>query len=330
MERIGILGRGFMATVHALRYAEIDGVEVAAVASPSGPTSFAAEYTEGAAVYDDALEMYDSESLDAVDVCTPTHTHRDLVVPALERELDVLCEKPLERTMADAQAIADAAANADATVMPGHTIRFFPEYAKARERVRAGDVGLPGNVRTFRQSPFKEKADWFGDDEKSGGVLLDLAIHDFDFLRWAIGDIDRVFARRRRWDAHEFALTTVRFEDDAVAHVDARWPRRPDLPFATRFEIAGDEGLLEFDSEDVNPIAVASTKASADPDRDPIDEPLERDPYLRELEAFVDCVRTGGEPPISIDDGIETLRVALAALESAERGEPVDVSEVTA
>ncbi|MCL7417569.1 MAG: Gfo/Idh/MocA family oxidoreductase [Halalkalicoccus sp.] len=330
MIRIGICGRGFMATVHALRYAEIDGVEVAAVASPSGPAAFADDYADGAAAYDDALGMYDAESLDAVDVCTPTHTHRDLVVPALERDLDVLCEKPVERTMAGAQAIADAAADADATIMPGHTVRFFPEYAKARERIRAGDVGSPGNVRTLRQSPFEEKADWFADDEKSGGVLLDLAIHDFDFLRWAIGDVDHVFARRRRWDGHEYALATIRFENDAVGHVDARWPQRPGLPFATRFEIAGDEGLLEFDSEDVNPIDVVSTTASGNPDRDPIDEPLEKDPYLRELEAFVDCVRTGEEPPVTLEDGIETLRVALAALESAERGEPVEVSEVSA
>ncbi|KYH24484.1 D-xylose 1-dehydrogenase (NADP(+)) 2 [Halalkalicoccus paucihalophilus] len=330
MERIAILGRGFMATVHALRYAEMDGVEVVAVASPSHPTEFADKYADAAVVYDDALELYDTESLDAVDVCTPTHTHRELVLPAVERGLDVLCEKPLGRTMADARAIADAAADSDATVVPGHTIRFFPQYAKARERVRVGDIGSPGNIRTLRQSPFEERSDWFADDVKSGGVLLDLAIHDFDFLRWTIGEIERVFARRRRWDAHEYALATVRFENGAVGHVDARWPRRPDLPFATRFEIAGDEGLLEFDSEDVNPIDIVSTTATGEPDRDPIDEPLVKDPYLRELEAFVDCVRTGSEPPITLEDGIETLRVALAALESAERGEPVAVAEVTA
>jgi UDP-N-acetylglucosamine 3-dehydrogenase len=330
MERIAILGRGFMATVHALRYAEMDEVEVVAVASPSDPTEFADKYADAAVVYDDAFELYDTESLDAVDVCTPTHTHRELVLPAVERGLDVLCEKPLGRTMADARAIADAAADSDATVVPGHTIRFFPQYAKARERVRVGDIGSPGNIRTLRQSPFEERSDWFADDVKSGGVLLDLAIHDFDFLRWTIGEIERVFARRRRWDAHEYALATVRFENGAVGHVDARWPRRPDLPFATRFEIAGDEGLLEFDSEDVNPIDIVSTTATDEPDRDPIDEPLMKDPYLRELEAFVDCVRTGSEPPISLEDGIETLRVALAALKSAERGEPVAVAEVTA
>lgn len=327
MIRIGIAGSGFMATVHALRYAEIDDVEVAAVASPSRPTDFAAEYAPAAEVYADPVEMYDTEDLDAVDVCTPTDTHRELTVPALERGLHVLCEKPVARTLSDAEAMADAAASADATVTAGHTLRFFPEYETARERVRAGDVGEPGNVRTLRQSPFAEKADWFQDDARSGGVLLDLAIHDLDFLRWTFGEVERVFARRQRFDDEEFGLATLRFSDDTVAHVDARWPNRPDLPFRTAFEIAGDDGLLEFDSELVDPIEVRSA-AAMEPARDPIDEPLEKDPYRRELEAFVDCVRNGTDPPVPIDEGIATLCVGLAALESAERGRPIAPREV--
>ncbi|WP_312907473.1 Gfo/Idh/MocA family protein [Natronosalvus caseinilyticus] len=330
MVRIGILGRGFMATVHALRYAELDGVDVVAVASPSGPNEFVVEYTDGATPYDDAVEMYDAESLDAIDVCTPTHTHRELVVPAVDRGLDVLCEKPLERTIADATAMVDAAGEAGVTFMPGHTLRFFPEYAKARERIQEGDIGTPGNARLFRQSPFAEKNDWFVDDEKSGGVLLDLAIHDFDFLRWTLGPVERVFARRKQWDDHEYALATLRFESGAVGHVDARWPNRPDLPFVTRFELSGDEGLLEYDSEEVSPIDVYSTTDAGEPQRDPIDEPLEKDPYRLELEAFVDCVRSGSEPPITGRDGLEALRIALAAIESANTGRRVAPDEVTA
>ncbi|WP_114576411.1 Gfo/Idh/MocA family protein [Saliphagus sp. LR7] len=328
MLRIGLLGRGFMATVHALRYAEMEDVEVVGVASPSEPTEFAADYAKGATVHDDALAMYDAEDLDAVDVCTPTHTHRDLVVPAAERGIDVLCEKPLERTIEDATEMVEAADEAGVTLMPGHALRFFPEYATARDRVREGDVGEPGNARTLRQSPYEDRPDWFADDEKSGGALLDLAIHDVDFLRWTLGPVERVFARRKRWDGNEYALATLRFESGAVGHVDARWPNRSDLPFKTAFEIAGPEGLLEFDSEDVAPIEVRSTTES-EPSRDPIEEPLEKDPYRLELEAFVASVR-GGEPPITADEGLASLAVALAAVESAERGEPVAPAEVGA
>lgn len=326
MLRIGLLGRGFMATVHALRYAEMEGVEVVGIAAPSEPREFAADYAEGAAVYDDALKLYDAEDLDAVDICTPTSTHRDLVVPAVKRELDVLCEKPLERTMADAAEMVETANEAGVTLMPGHTLRFFPEYATARDRVQGGDVGDPGNARTLRQSPFDDRPDWFDDDSKSGGALLDLAIHDFDFLRWTLGPVEHVFARRRQWDGNEYVLATLRFKSGAIGHVDARWPNRPDLPFRTSFEIAGPEGLLEFDSDEVSPISVRSTTES-EPSRDPIDEPLEKDPYRLELDAFVAAVG-GEEPPITADEGLASLAVALAAVKSAERGEPVVPTEV--
>lgn len=325
MVRIGILGCGFLATAHARRYAGMEDVEVAAVAAPDEPTALA-EYAPDAAVTDDAIEMYDEVTLDAVDVCTPT-THRERVVPALERGLDVLCAQPIERTTADARAIADAADTTDATVMPGHTLRFVPEYVKARERLNAGDIGPPGTARTFRQSPFGHRHDP-ADEEKNRGVLIDLAIRDFDFLRWTLGEVERVFARRRRWDDHEYALTTMRFESDAVAHVDAR--DRSDLPFITRFEIAGEEGLLEFDSEDSAPIEIDSDADTNERGRDSIGDRLGTDPHRRELEAFVGCARSNEEPPVTIDDGLEALWIALAAVESASSGRPVAVAEVSA
>lgn len=329
MIRIGILGRGFMAQVHALRYAAMDDATVSALASPSHPATFVAEYAPDAAVYDDAETMYDEAELDAVDICTPTHTHRKLVEGAAERGLHVLCENPLERTLEDSFAIADSVAEAGVTCMPAHVLRFFPEYVKARDHVNRGEIGSPGTVRAVRQSPFAEKSGWFLDPAKSGGVLLDLAIHDFDYLRWLLGDVERVFARTREWDQHEYALTTLRFENDVVGHVDTRWPHRPDLPFVTRFELAGDEGLIEFDSQLVNPIDVYSTIDDEGPAQDPIDMPLTKDPYRLELEHFVSCVQGGSEPSITLEDGIEAVRISLAAIESAATGQPVAPEEVT-
>lgn len=328
MVRIGILGRGFIAGVHARRYADMDDVEVAAVASPSRPDEFVEQYAPGASVYADAEELYDDVNVDAVDVCTPTDTHRPLIEDAAERGIDVLCEKPIERTIGDAKAIADAVDDAGITFLPAHVLRFFPEYVTARRQVLDGDVGSLGTVRALRQSPFAEKNTWFLDEERSGGVLLDLAIHDFDFFRWTVGEIDRVFTQRQKWGQNEYALVTLRFEDGTVGHVDARWPHQPDLPFVTRFEIAGDDGLIEFDSEEVEPIRVFSAGEEAAPGQDPVDMPLTKDPYRLELEHFVDCVRNGTEPEITMEDGIEAMRISLAALESGETGKPVTVSEV--
>ena len=105
MERIGVVGTGFMGTTHANSYREIDGAEIVAVASlDEDRSSFAEEQTTDADAYGDAEEMMDDADITAVDICTPTPTHRRLVEAAAERGLDVFCEKPLARTAADADA----------------------------------------------------------------------------------------------------------------------------------------------------------------------------------------------------------------------------------
>ena len=323
MIQIGIVGSGFMARVHAIRYADIEDAEVVGVCSPSYPESFAAEFTDDAAVYDDDEELFD-EDLDAVDICTPTTTHRRLVEAAADRGFAVLCEKPVERTLTDAEAIATAVEDAGVTFLPGHVLRFFPEYVAAKDRIDAGDVGVPGTVRTLRQSPIPADHPWFHDFDASGGALLDLAIHDFDFLRWTFGAVDSVFTRRRTWERNEYTTSLLRFEDGPVATVDAHWPTDESMPFVTTFEVAGDEGLIEFDSETVAPVRLRG-EIEEPPAGDPIDMPLAKDPYRLELEHFLACVAGDETPRVTADDGIEATRIALAAIESAECGEVVEL-----
>lgn len=330
MQRIGLVGSGFMATTHANSYQEISDAEVVAVASlDENREVFAAEHAPGAEVYADAEEMMDDADVTAVDVCTPTPTHRLLVEAAAERGLDAFCEKPLARTAADADAIVDAVENAGVTFMTGHVLRYFPEYAEAKRRIDAGEIGTPGTLSTERlSSPPRYGSDsWFGDKDKSGGVLLDMAIHDFDYLRWVVGEVERVFARTTEWDdghLNQHSSVLLRFEDGATGNVEASWGYPEGSPFVTSYELAGDEGLLEFDARDENAIRVSGgaegTKAPA--------SPLAKSPYTRELEHFVECVETGRDPDITPNDAREAVRIALAAIESAERGEPVSPAEV--
>lgn len=329
MINVGLVGSGFMAQVHALRFAAIDDVEVAGVASPSYPEEFAEEFAPDAEVFDDPEELFDNPDVDAVDVCTPTPTHREIVEAAAERGLDVLCEKPLERTLEDGRAIADAVSEAGITFMVGHVLRFFPQYSTAKEQVEAGEIGTPGTASCLRQSPLAETDSWFHDEELSGGVLHDLAIHDFDFLRWTFGEVESVFARRAELEHDRYATATLRFENGAVGKVDARWPHDDSIPFVTEFELAGDDGLIEYRSEDDNPFEL-HTSVDEPPSQDPIDEVLRKDPYRLELEHFLSCVRTGDEPTVTADDAIEAMRISLAARESVERGEPVALDELSA
>jgi len=324
MLQIGLIGSGFMARTHLERYREMADVRVSAVASPNRAAEFVDEHDLDAAAFADAEAMMD-EHVDAVDVCTPTPTHRRLVEAAAERNLDVLCEKPLALTLEDARAIADAVSSASVTLMVGHVLRFFPAYREIRQAVAAGQVGTPGTVRARRVAPFPDWAEWYGNTDRSGGVFHDLAIHEFDFCRWTIGNVDRVFARQHRSERHHRGQATLAFENGAVGYVDVGWDRPAGGDLASEFEVAGDEGLLEYDTGGDPPLHIET--AGEAPSLLPA---VEWDGYRRELDAFVRAVTQGIDPPVTIEDAIEAVRLSLTARESAERGEPVAVEEVTA
>ncbi|MFC6734135.1 Gfo/Idh/MocA family protein [Haladaptatus sp. DYSN1] len=325
MIAIGIVGRGLMARTHALRYARLPNAAVVGVAARGRPTDFATEVTDGATAYPDAETMFADADLDAVDICTPTDTHRELVEAAVDHGLAIRCEKPLARTLTDSRAIVDAVTAADVPFCPGHVVRFFPEYETAKRRIEDGVIGTVGNVRAFRESPFAALGSWYQNRARSGGALFDLALHDFDFLRWVCGDVERVFARRSVVGNEEYALTTLRFADGTVGHVDSRWSDREDGELLTRFEFSGTDGHIDYDSTESNPIEVK--RGEVPPLSDPVEMPLATDPYTRQLEHFLACVEGDATPRVTAADALESVTVGLAALDSVERGEPVYVDE---
>ena len=183
MLRIGLVGSGFMAQTHLDRYREMANATVAAVASRADAAAFVAENDLDAATFVDAATMMDTD-IDAVDICTPTPTHRRFVEAAATKGLDAFCEKPLALTLEDATAVAEAVSKTGITLMIGHVLRFFPGYREIHAAVADGQVGAPGTVRARRVSPFPDWADWYTDTDRSGGVFHDLAVHEFDFCRW--------------------------------------------------------------------------------------------------------------------------------------------------
>lgn len=341
MIRIGLIGSGSMAAVYADRISEIDTATVTAVASPNTAQEFVAEHAPDATAYDSAETICGEAELDAVAILSPTHLHREHCEVATEHDLDIICEKPLARTMEDAHAIEEAVDDAGVRCMVAHVTRFFPEYATAKERIDAGEIGTPGVVRTQRAFGFEGPRGWFSDHEKSGGVLLDLAIHDFDYLRWVFGDVERVFTRTSRWGEEgesESTVTILRFESGVVGHCEAWTVHGPSVPFTTSFEFAGDDGLIEYENDDTTPIELYDADGHHVP-RDPVgdDIPLREDGYHKQLDAFVGCIENSEaqsasgreeESPIPVSEGIESLRISLAAIESAKRGEPVSPAEV--
>ncbi len=318
--RVGLVGAGFMGGVHLGAYANIPKTEVVGVADARIESAEAGAALVGARAYASYEDLVAAEDVEVVDVCLPTAFHRDLALKAAGEGRHVILEKPIARTIEDAEEILDAFSGEGPRLFVGHVVRFFPEYVRIKEKIEAGELGTVGVVRTSRRSPFlRGWNDWYADWRASGGVLLDLVIHDFDFLRWALGEVERVYARGvlgREYNRLDYALVTLRFEGGAIAHVEGHWGYPG--PFNYSIEVAGSRALLTADSREPALLEWIGETPSEVPDL-----VSGRSPYEAELEHFIRCIAKGEEPVVEARDAYEALRISLAATESVLTGEPV-------
>jgi len=213
---------GTMGRQHMDAYRQMPDVAVAAVYDHHADraAAFAQEY--GVSVASDLNALL--AACDIIDICTPTYRHAEYALPAIEAGKAVVCEKPLARTLEDCQRIVEAVKAHNTLFMPAHVLRFFPEYRTAHQLIRNGVIGAVAAVRMRRGGDFpRTKSDWYADFEKSGGVILDLIIHDFDWMLWTLGAVERVYAKSltfRNLQHLDYTLVTLKFKNGAVGHIE--------------------------------------------------------------------------------------------------------------
>ena len=312
-----------MGRTHAVGW-QTAGATIAAVLDTTNRSARELARNYGARVVDDVADLV--AHCDLIDVCSPTDLHSAHVLAAVDAGARaIFCEKPLARTLSDAIEMVRACRAAEVALGVGHVLRFFPQYAHARTAVERGDIGQLGVLR-FSRRTFAPKTPWFRDHDKSGGVILDLMIHDLDFARTVAGEVRSVFAKIDAGSAgqdHAYALLS--HANGAITHVEASW-RYPQPEFHTSFELAGSEALLTFDSATTGALRPHIGAPASDQAVPIAAGPVIDDPYAAELAAFRDALAAGGEPPVPGAEGVRSLQLALAALESAERGEPVAIT----
>jgi predicted dehydrogenase len=324
--RVGIIGAGFMGGIHAAAWATTPATVAGFVAATTAlAQGLAAQYQ--ARVYPDLASVL--ADVDVVDICAPTHLHAEMALAAAAAGKAIVCEKPLARTLAQGQAMIAAARQAGVPLLVAHVVRFFPEYARARALVAAGEIGRPAVLRLARGSfrPKKPEGNWFLDEEKSGGLLLDLMIHDLDYARWVAGEVETVFARsigaRDPAAPLDYGLVILRHRSGALSHVAGAWAYPPPT-FRTRIEIAGDGGLIEFDSTATAPIEWLLGPGDAEsPDVGLPASPLLESPFTSEIHEFYRALSGGPPARVTAEDGLAALQIALAAAESARSGQAV-------
>lgn len=324
--RLSIIGGGTMGKTHAANAAVMPGVVAAGVCDIDADTAAGLAAVLQTEAYTELTEMVKKEQPDVVLVCLPTPLHKPTVLQLAELGVHVICEKPLASSLEDALEMKAACEKHQVKLMIGHVVRFFPNYRQAFERIKEGKIGSPrtGHFKRFGSFP-KGAGNWYHDRAKSGGVILDLMIHDIDYACSVFGKVDTVFCQlvERQDPAIEYAQVTLRFANRSVAQLEAYWGYPG--AFTTAFEIAGEQGVLRFDSDDTSALTVSKPQAAAvaGPSVQVPSSPTIHNPYYLELAHFLHCIKTDTQPDITVDDACEAVRVALAAEKSAQLQKPV-------
>jgi myo-inositol 2-dehydrogenase/D-chiro-inositol 1-dehydrogenase len=321
--RVGIVGAGMIAGVHARSYAGVLGAHLVAVADPVTAKADRLAADHGAVAVDSLDAMLDL-GVEIVDVCTPPQTHADLAVAALRAGRHVLCEKPLARTLEDAHRIERAAADAAGLLMVGHVSRYEADHRAAKAVVDAGDIGELRMVSHVTGSalPGWSEAGWLADPGQSGGPLLDQGVHSFDFARWLIGSpAVRVHCMAADSGAGPatYALATVRYANGAVARIETSWAHPASRGFKLGCELVGTQGRVTWSYDQM--MAAVLHPTSGDVEWYPA---LGEEGFVAELRSFVEAIQAGAPSPVPAAEGLESLRTALAALESVRTGRTVD------
>jgi predicted dehydrogenase len=329
---VSIVGAGFMGSAHAANYAALGGrVRVKTVCSRSLERAARVARTVAAEPIADLDAAVGDPEVEAVDVCVPTPLHREVAEAAFAAGKHVFLEKPIALTLADADAIVAAAERAGRLLQVGLVLRFWPEYVELARLVAGGELGRPLTVSALRLSPPADWADWFADRAQSGGVPVDLMVHDFDQANRLLGTPRRAFATEPE-PGHVHAV--VEYEGAAaLAEGSMRMPRS--YPFSSNIRVLCERGVAEYAFSAVPVEGEGNIGASSSPrglhvypaDGEPRTVAVESaDPWGPELEYFVDCVEQGREPEQGTGEQARlALQVSLAANRSLESGRPEPV-----
>jgi predicted dehydrogenase len=310
--------------MHARSSQGLPDVRVTAIAAETPAEAAPIADEVGARVAREPLELCSAKDVDLVVVATPTHLHAEYAIAAAKAGKHVFCEKPLARTREQAEAIVRACADARVALAVGHVVRYFPEYQIVKRMLGDGTLGKPA-IATLTRGNFSvgSARAWYLDPAKSGGVVLDLMLHDLDTARWWFGEPARVYARRLHTGQTglDYAMATLRFADRPIVHIEASWAEHSGFRYG--FEVRGDRGMVVQDSRAASPFVVQAPGGAGAPAM-MATPTLAESPYRRQLRDVFARVARGDPPLVDGREGLRSLALGLAVIESADTGRVIE------
>jgi predicted dehydrogenase len=301
--RVGVVGAGVMGTNHARVLAGLPGIQLVGIVDPLPAHRARATQIVGCPTFATLEEMLDA-GLDAVTIAAPTHLHRDVSLACIARKVHLLVEKPIAPSVEEGNEIVAAARDAGVTLMVGHVERFNPAVAAIKQAIKDEEIL---SIAITRVGPFPPRM-------SNVGVVIDLAVHDIDLIRWFtesdIVDVQPQLASAVA-EREDIALLQFRTASGVLAHINTNWL----TPFKARSVTVATRGkyvMGDLLTRQVTECFGFKPDGSYSMRHLPVghDEPLRA-----ELIAFLDAVRTGNLPAVSGDEGVASLEIAIRCLE---------------
>jgi predicted dehydrogenase len=251
MQKVAIVGCGFMGRMHANVYGLLENAELVAFVDrkPEKRDTYSGEFN--APAYETLHELFEKHpDLDAVDICLPTYEHKDATLAVASAKKHVFCEKPMALSVDEADEMISACDKAGVRLMIGHCIRFWPEYdllKKMADDQRLGRL-LSINLTRFGEFPFWSTDNWLADESKAGGGALDMHIHDTDYIHYLLGEPKSVSS----WGTVDHRgtsqiFTTMTYPDGSIAHLEGGWNLPSNTPFKMAFRAIFERGAAIMD-----------------------------------------------------------------------------------
>ena len=332
MTRVGVVGTGVMGRNHARVLHELPNVELVGVADSNLDAARQVAAVHATTGYRSLEELLKKARPEALTVAVPTENHHETVMEALAAGCHVLVEKPIASTLADADALVAAAKTAKRVLAVGHIERYNPAVLELKRRLDEGQLGRVYQFDAQRLGPFPQRV-------RDVGVVIDLATHDLDLMRFLTGsEIVRVYAETRRkvhTTREDMVSGLLRLEDGSVGLLQINWLTPTKIRQMT---VTGERGMFRADylTQD---LYFHENAEAADHNWEQITMlrgvsegsmvkyvVQKREPLRSELEAFMDAVAGESAEIVSGEDGSEALRLALAMVESGDEGRVVTVA----
>ena len=328
MQKVVIMGAGFMGETHAAGYKLIDNAKVVAVVDSVKEKGTKIAKMFDAKHYSDFDKMLHSEDFDILDICTPTKTHPWIVKKAAQAKKNILCEKPLALSVEAADEMIEDVNKNGVAAMVGQVLRFWPEYVKIKEIVESKQYGKPLHTYCARLCvpPEWYEGKWGYLEENSGGAVLDLSIHDLDYLLWLYGKPTSLKAQGvyiKELGGLSHVVTGIEFENGTSGVAEGGWAFTGEFPFTMVVRILLEEATIDWEfraGKNIEQRDEVCTVSVYEKSGKTYDLDVEqKDPYYLECQYFVDRLDQGlAIERATFEDGRQAVEVAIAARESAK------------